>query len=369
MRTSTDLEPPRPAAGTASPDPLAGSKYRARRELARGGWGIVYEAVHVALGRCFAVKVLRAEVTHDRLVVERMRVEAQALAQLQSRHIVEACDFGHTHDGRPFLVMPLLSGRTLVEELRKRRPRCMAPEEAVNLVQQLLSGLGAAHRAGLVHRDVKLENLFLCDEGDGHRVLKILDFGVVKVLPFARVEPPGIRTSEGAVVGTPHFIPPEQATGRDVGPPADIYGVGVVLYELLTGYPPFYGVTEFTSLLRAHVAEDPVPPSKNAPQPIEPALEDVVMRALAKRPQDRYTSAEELSLALEQAMQLLRRVGASAAQPGGAPPPAEETARAARRPSAPDARVRGASPLVALLVVMVGVVVSALVALALLRGT
>src|SRR6185437_4774993 len=127
---------------------------------------------------------------------------------------------------------------TLIGELARREPRCMPPEEAVDLVQQLLAGLGVAHRAGLVHRDVKLENLFVCDEGGGRRVLKILDFGVVKVLPSASVDPPGIRTSEGAVVGTPHFIPPEQAMGRDVGPPADIYGVGVVLYELLTGYPP-----------------------------------------------------------------------------------------------------------------------------------
>ncbi len=172
------------------------------------------------------------------------------------------------------------------------------------------------------------------------------------------------------MVGTPHFIPPEQAMGRDVGPPADIYGAGVVLYELLTGRPPFHGMTDFTSLLHAHVAEDPAPPSQVAPQPIEPALEDVVLRALAKRPEDRYASADELSVALNRAMDLSRRVvaGMAAETPALAPRWAVEAAGSAPARLASEAPAEGASPIVAAIIVLAGVVVSALVAIELLRG-
>jgi serine/threonine-protein kinase len=285
------------------------------------------------------------------MALERLRVEAQALGRLQSRHVVEVSDFGHTEDGRPFFVMPLLVGHTLAKEVRRRR--WLPPAEAVALVQQLLAGLDAAHRAGLVHRDVKLDNLFLCDDGDGQRVLKILDFGIAKVLPgIGSVEPPGLQTQEGAVVGTPRFIPPEQAMGRDVGPPADLYGAGVVLYELLTGRDPYSHVSGFAPLLKAHVSEDAPPPSRIAPQPIDPGLDDVVMRALAKRPQDRYASAAELSAALSQAMEGCR---------APAPP-----VLAARRDDA--APVRGPSRTVACLLVVASAVVSALVAAALVRG-
>jgi eukaryotic-like serine/threonine-protein kinase len=350
-------ERPPPAAGVVASEPLAGSKYRALRELGRGGWGVVYEAVHLDLGRRFAVKVLLPDFAHDRMSVERMRVEALALGRLQSPHIVEVSDFGHTADGRPFLVMPLLAGRTLREEVRQRG--CLPPAEAVDLVQQLLAGLEVAHQARLVHRDVKLENLFLCDGGDGRRTVKILDFGITKVLPSAGgSEPPGLRTQDGAVVGTPRFIPPEQAMGREVGPPADLYGAGVVLYELLTGRDPFHHVTGFAPLLRAHVLEDAPLPSQIAPQPIEPVLDDIVVRALAKRPQDRYASAAELSAALAGALEWIHRIEA-----GGARAP-----RTSLPASASPPRLRGAPLGLACVLVLASATLSALAAAALFDG-
>ena len=346
----SNLPQPPPAAGAAASDPLAGTKYRVLRVLGFGGWGIVYDALHVDLGKRFAVKVLLPAYAKDPMALERLRVEAQALGQLQSRHIVDVSDFGHTEDGRPFLVMPLLVGHTLAVEVRRRR--FVPPEEAVSLVQQLLAGLDVAHRAGLVHRDVKLDNLFLCDEG-GQRVLKILDFGIAKVLPVARgVEPAGLRTQDGAILGTPRFIPPEQAMGREVGPPADLYGAGVVLYELLTGRDPYSHLSGFAPLLKAHVSQDAPPPSQIAPQPVEPALSDVVMRALAKRPEDRYASAAELSAALSRAMEACRA-------------PALPAPVGTRDDAVPRS---GPSRTIACLLVVASAVVSALVAAALVRG-
>jgi serine/threonine protein kinase len=360
---SQPAQPP-PAAGAFLSDPLVGSKYRALREIGKGGWGIVYEVEHIDLRKHFAVKVLLPAYANDPMSLERMRVEAQALGLLRSPHIVEVSDWGHTADGRPFFVMQLLKGRTGIQELRERGH--LPPEEAIDLVQQLLEGLDVAHRAGLVHRDVKLDNLFLNEESGGRRVLKILDFGVAKVLPGAEgLEPAALRTHEGAIVGTPRFMPPEQAMGRPAGPPADLYGVGVVLYELLTGRDPFKGVTGFAPLMRAHVLEDAPAPSTVAPQPIEPVLDDVVMRALAKRPQDRYANAAEFSEALVRALAWSRGVAAPSAP---APQPEERDLREHERPQAEGPPARGASLGVALLLVVASAVLSALVALAFVRG-
>lgn len=334
---------PSPQDWTSRADPFAGSSYRAVRKLGSGGAGAVYEAVHVPLGKPVAIKLLHQGLVDAPTAMERMRVEAQALARLRSPHLVEVSDFGLTADGRPFYVMELLVGSNLADERRRRGP--LAASEAVKLVQQLLKGLDVAHRAGLVHRDIKLENLFLHTTEDGP-VLKILDFGIAKVLPNAAgLEPPAMRTSEGFILGTPRFIPPEQVIGRDVDARADVYGAGIVLYELLTGRDPFHDINGTAPLLRAAVSEAPPSPSRVASQPIEPALEYVVMRALAKRREDRYASASEMSCALACAMETIATV--------------DKQARAASRPPR-----RGGAPLVvALLLVIAGAALSAVLAL------
>lgn len=327
-----------PAAPTCAlrSDPFAGSSYRAVRRIGSGGAGTVYEAVHVALGKRVAIKLVNP-LPDAPMLFERMRVEAQALAQLRSPHLVEVTDFGVTADGRPFYVMELLGGASLAEVRRRRG--ALPEREAVELVQQLLRGLAVAHRAGIVHRDIKLANLFVCEMAEGAPLLKILDFGIAKVLPeVSSVEPPAMRTGEGSILGTPRFIAPEQVLGHEVDARADIYGAGVVLYEMLTGRDPFHDFEGMTSLLRAAVSIDPPRPSLVAGRAIEPALEDVVMRALAKRPENRYASADELSTALSHAMDL---------------------AAAAARP----APQRGASLFVAVLLVITSAALSAAVAL------
>jgi len=274
------------------------------RLIGGGGSSQVYEAVHLGLARRVAVKVLRPELTGDPLVLERMRFEAQALARLNHPNILAVTDSGRTADGRPFLVMEYLRGAPLLQELRRRG--CLPVREAIELVQQALAGLAAAHALGIVHRDIKLENLFLCDDDHGRRTLKILDFGIAKLVPGATnmdaPPPPAIPSHEGVPIGTPQFLSPEQVMCRAVDARTDVYGAAMVLYELIAGRAAFHHLDDYVELLQAHVSVDPRPPSALAPQPIDPAIDDVVLRGLAKRPEDRWQSAEDFSRALERAL-------------------------------------------------------------------
>jgi serine/threonine-protein kinase len=286
----------------ASADPLEGTAYRSigDKPIGRGSMGEVRAAEHVALGKRVVVKLLLAEHAGSAILVDRMRLEAQ-VARVVHPNIVSITDVGRTPGGRPFLVMEQLIGRTLRAELAERGHLPVA--EALQLARQLLSGLAAVHRMGIAHRDIKPENLFLCDsvEGGG-RTLKILDFGIAKVIGAAGgVETPAplaLATREGMAIGTPRFLSPEQAMGREMDHRTDLYAVGIVLYLMLSGRDPFFEHKDFVALLRAHVTERPRPPSAVAPQPISPALDRAVLQALEKKPDDRFGSAAEMVEAL-----------------------------------------------------------------------
>jgi serine/threonine-protein kinase len=346
-----------------SSDPLMGSGYRALARLGIGGSAEVYEAEHLALRKRVVVKILIAELAESPVHLERMRVEAQTLARLSHPNLATVFDRGRTACGRPFFVMEYEDGRTLLDELRARDHLPVA--EAVAIVQQLLAGLSAAHAVGVIHRDIKLENLFLCDPIHGERTLKILDFGIAKVLPEAdpcrAPMPTSIRTQEEIPLGTPRFLSPEQALCLAVDERTDVYGAGMVLYELLVGRDPFFHVDGYIELLQAHVSEEPFPPSCVASQPIEIALDDVVLRALAKRPEDRYATAADFSAALAHAVAVASRA---------APPvllPARETVRP--RPGAPPlAPLLVPTLRLGILVVLCSVVVSAVMALLISRA-
>jgi serine/threonine-protein kinase len=301
------------------------------RRLADGGTAEVYEAVHLSLDKRFVVKLLKPELATDPRAIERMRFEAQALGRLKHVHLPAVSDCGLTACARPFFVMERLEGHTLLVELRRRG--CLPVAEAVGLVQQLCTGLEAAHQLGIVHRDIKLENLFL-SEPEGRRILKILDFGIAKLLPDADPSlapaPPAIPSQEGVPLGTPQFLSPEQALCRPVDARTDVYGAATVLYELIVGHSPFAHRSDLAALLEAHVSEPPCPPSEVASQPIEPAIDDVVLRALSKRPEDRHASAAELSAALDRVLTMLPHAELAAAR---------EPPRARQRPSLPIATI------------------------------
>jgi eukaryotic-like serine/threonine-protein kinase len=320
-----------PMTMTESLDPLTGTPYRIIGRVGEGGMGEVYEVQHVVLGRVMIAKILRESLASDRGLIDRMRVEAQALGALSHPNIVEVVHFDWTRDGRPYFVMEKLHGRTLGDELRARG--CVPPGEAIEITCQALAGLEAAHQIGLVHRDIKLENLFLHSPGEGRRVLKILDFGITKVLGGAErgPAPPILPTADGAIVGTPRYVSPEQVLGRPIDGRADLYAIGLVLYAVVAGRGPFDHIRG-SDLFDAHVRLEPDPPSSHAPQPLAAELDAVILRALSKDPADRFQRAAELAHALDRiARTLSSPVGWLATTPAAAltgptTPPALPTA-------------------------------------------
>jgi serine/threonine-protein kinase len=269
-------------------------RYRLLRQVGRGAMGDVFEAEHIHIGKRVALKLLHRDLARDPSTVERLRREARTAGSIGHPNIVEMEDFGITPDGAVYLVMEWLPGETVADRI-DRGP--VSQREAIDIVRQTCAGLGAAHAAGVIHRDLKPANIFLARQRDGSEVVKILDFGIAKLLAGdSRL------TRTGVFVGTPDYVSPEQAMGEEVDVRADIYSAGVLLYRLLTDTVPFHG-DSFMAVLHQHTMKPPEPPSRRAPdRNIPAALEAVTMRCLEKRPADRFSSAAELDTALAAAM-------------------------------------------------------------------
>jgi serine/threonine-protein kinase len=276
---------------------LRGTGYRLGKRLAEGASGAVYEAEHAALGATLVVKLLRADVSANPHTVARFRAEAKILARLGPHpNIVRVVDFGVDSTGKPFLVMERLQGRTLRDELSVRGP--LPVGDAIDAMRQALAGLDVAHRARVVHRDVKLGNLFACaPDAEGHRAVKVLDFGVAKLLAKL-AEVATFHTEEGTLVGTPPFMAPEQVLAGEIDARTDVYGAAVCLYWLVAGRGPFAS-PDRVEMLRMHAFMDPPPPSCFAAQPIPEALDQLLVRALAKDPGSRPPSARAFAAELE----------------------------------------------------------------------
>jgi serine/threonine-protein kinase len=291
-----------------SPDPLEGTPYRTiGPAIGRGGMAEVYEAEHVDLEKRVVVKLLHLELCDDPRVAHRLLVEARALSAIESPYIVAARDFGRTPGGRAYLVLERLTGRSLREELRVRG--ALPVGEAIRYVVQVLEGLGAAHRIGIIHRDVKLDNVFLCQgSGGAPSLVKLLDFGIAKVREGARrralIEQP---TQQGTLLGSPRWMAPEQALCRAVDERTDLYATGLLLYTLIAGRGPFDDAGSPMDVLRAHVEDRPPLLSTLTAQAIPTALDACLARALSKRPEQRHASAMEMAEALEEVFETTAR--------------------------------------------------------------
>jgi serine/threonine-protein kinase len=251
--------------------------------------GSVHEAVHTGIGKRVAMKFIDASLAADRAAVARFQREAQAASLVESAHIVEIFDSGTADDGRPYLVMELLRG----EDLRQlvRRLGRLPPDEAATIVADVLRGLGRAHEAGIVHRDLKPDNVFLVDRDD-RPFAKIVDFGISKIQPGGGV-PTQTLTREGAVIGTPYYMSPEQALGRsDVDHRTDLWAVGAILFECLTGRPPHLGQS-YEEVIVAICSTDASDVRDLEPS-VPDALAEVVMRALRRDRDGRFHSAREM---------------------------------------------------------------------------
>jgi serine/threonine-protein kinase len=301
---------------------LAGTPYRALRLLGRGGMGEVFDAEHRALNKRVVVKLLHAQLAADPRFADRLRVEAQALAAVSSPHVVSVSDLGQTPAGRPYLVMERLEGHTLREELQSRGVIPVA--EALDIVRQVLAALAAVHRLGIVHRDVKADNVFLCGPTNGGtRIVKVLDFGIAKLVPSDASPSPvpaaQYATEEGVLVGSPRTVSPEQARFQPVDARTDVYATGLLLCTLVAGRGPFDHARDMLELLNAHVREVPAPPSRLAEQFVPPDVDRAVLKALAKRPEHRFHSAESFA---EELARIASRLGDSTALLVPAPPSA-----------------------------------------------
>jgi len=290
----TPLHADATVAGNAPVDPLIGhtldEKYHLEARLGIGGMGTVYRARHLLIDRPVAVKVLNPRFVEDEAARTRFRREAKAAGRLQHTNAVTVTDFGQSQDGYVYLVMELLEGRTLREVLSKEAPLDTA--RAVSLMLQVSAAVGAAHEAGVIHRDLKPANIFIVQHPDVPAVVKVLDFGIAKLAADSvDEEDHKTLTQVGAMIGTPRYMSPEQCDGADLTPAADVYSLGVILYELLTGTVPFSGSTPL-SIAMKHTSETPRSP-RDFVSSIPSALEHIVLRALEKRPEERPANAAE----------------------------------------------------------------------------
>jgi len=275
-------------AGSRVGEILAG-KYRIERLLGRGGMGEVYEARHVVVGRRFAVKFLHPHLARATGATARFLREARAAGSLDSPHLVAVIDFDTQPDGSPFLVMEYLTGESLATLLA--REGRLPLRRALSIVLQACEGLDAAHRAGIVHRDLKPDNVLVTKTKDGTELIKVLDFGVAKLLD---PESDGEATQSGAVLGTPFYMAPEQARGeKSIDLRVDVYALGVLTYELLSGQKPHPGAG-YNAIL-AHILTQPIAPLSTLCPELPAGLVTVVERALAFDPARRQSSAAALS--------------------------------------------------------------------------
>jgi serine/threonine-protein kinase len=287
-------------------DPFIGrdilnGKYQILQKIGSGGMGSVYKALEPEMNRMVGVKILHPKLANRKDLVSRFRREARAMSQLTHPNTVKVFSFGELDDGPLYIIMEFLEGKNLNQTVRSEGP--FATDRALPILIQACGALDEAHKAGIIHRDLKPENIFLVQSAGLRDYPKVLDFGLAKV--GERQMRPGsvILTQEGMVFGTPEFMSPEQAQGRSLTAASDIYSLAVILYEVLTGKLPF-DAKNAMDYIQLHVTGKPTPLSQRVPGKTFPALlEQVLDRALAKRPEDRFATAAHFAMAMQHVLQ------------------------------------------------------------------
>ncbi len=312
------------------PQQVIGGRYRILDKLATGGMGEVYKAEHVELGKIFALKVMKLELSEDPEFVSRFKREAVASSRIGQHNIIDISDFGRTDDGRFYFVMEYLDGQTLADLITADPSQPL--EKAVRIGLQIARALSAAHQQGIVHRDLKPENIVLVTRDGQNDFVKVLDFGVAKELDGRGVK--SGNTAIGMVVGTPAYMSPEQASAVPVDARSDIYALGLIIHEILSGRPVFSG--ESPSLLMvAQVTQAPRRLTSGLGVSIPPALEALVMAMLVKRPEGRPQTMHEVVRTLEDIAELpsVRRSTAKTIPARATPSRGPASSRAAAGPT------------------------------------
>ena len=285
---------------TSSADPLLGrtiaGKFTIESRVGGGGMGSVYRARQAGLDKIVAVKVLHRELLAEPTFATRFKREATSASRIDHPSSLRVLDFGEEPDGLLYIAMEFLEGRTLFKVLRDEAP--LAPARIVEVARQILAALAAAHDLGIVHRDLKPENVILAagkdDDGRANEHVKVCDFGIAKLQ--AHEEADEKLTLEGSIVGTPEYLSPEQARSGHLDARSDLYSMGVILFEMMTGEPPFRGDSALATVLM-HLDAPPPRPSSLAPN-VDANLEAVCLKALAKSPAERFPSARAMRAAL-----------------------------------------------------------------------
>ena len=263
------------------PGHVINGTYRVEQLLGSGGMADVFLVRHTRLPRAFALKLMIRQIAAQPGVPERFRQEAEILAKIRHRNIVDIVDWDNTENGQPFLVMEYIEGETLASFLRRTGPLSLSV--ALHICAQIGEGLSAAHAAGVVHRDLKPSNIFLDKNGGHPNAVKILDFGIAKVIRGAQP----LTQLQNGIMGTPGYMSPEQAMGPGVDARSDQFALALILHEMLSGRPVFYGPNDTALAILSRIIHDPAPPLPM------PALNRVVQRALSKSPAERFTSITE----------------------------------------------------------------------------